>query len=438
MDSIEHIFSVLKDELQTERSLTDQFKLYSQAISDLGCGHTQIHPNKDALKGWLAARNSLPIDYFLQGDRLFVSKIESEDLPVIHEGKDHYQRKKKLDEGTEIIAINGKTVPEMMQEIGQLLSSDEDHSSFKYFQAAHLFEFYRHLTDPFDADSVEVVCRDGNRSFSMYFQTGTAPVYTMNKRMAAFAAEQGQAEFDYGDFKIIKGKYGYFRFKSFSASYGKNYNEFLNTSFEQLRKKNVDKLVIDLRGNTGGVMQYEIMRYFVGGDQYLGRYIVAKPRSKHDSKYIKKFSADYLKHLRLSKNQKRLIRKGKFNDGKIQTAAIDDEKIFQGQIVVITDEGTFSSSSMLACHLKTLANAKIVGRPAGGSFYSGNSGTLTVKLPQSGFTMFVNPNTFYSHLEKPSNPTEIKQPDLFITPRFLQGSKEDAYYFKEATSLFTK
>jgi hypothetical protein len=83
-----------------------------------------------------------------------------------------------------------------------------------------------------------------------------------------------------------------------------------------------------------------------------------------------------------------------------------------------------------------MSKAKIIGRAAGGSFYAGNAGTLLVKLPQSGFLIAINPNTFYSHLDRTDDPSAIKQPDLFLSPLILKSSDRDQFYFKQAISLF--
>jgi C-terminal processing protease CtpA/Prc len=138
----------------------------------------------------------------------------------------------------------------------------------------------------------------------------------------------------------------------------------------------------------------------------------------------------------MSFQQKRRMEQGSFNEGIQETEYVDTNLIYKGEIVVITDEGTFSSAAILACHLKTMSKAKIIGRAAGGSFYAGNAGTLLVKLPQSGFLIAINPNTFYSHLDRTDDPSAIKQPDLFLSPLILKSSDRDQFYFKQAISLF--
>lgn len=435
-DSMNDYLNQLERALSNEKSLVEQYKLYSKTLAKIQCGHTQIHPTKHVLKEWLAARNSLPFDYYLQGKKLFVNKLQSSDYPLVYQGKSSREQRKKIKERSEIISIDGRTVEQMMQDISPFLSSDENALDFKYFQAGQLFEFYRHLSRPFTTDSVAVVFTRGRDTSEIYFQLGTAPVHTMNTRLKKAGDDFDKDLKNMGEFSIVRGKYAYFRFPSFKAGHGKKYETFLETSFKNIKRREIKRVIVDLRGNTGGVMQYSLMRYFVGEDVVLGRYVVEKPKKGFEDKHIKKMDPDYIKHRRMSRIQKRTIRKGKFNNGEVKTGEIDKDLVFDGEVVVITDEGTFSSAAMLACHLKTLANAKIVGRPAGGSFYRGNAGTLTVELPKSEFRLFVNPNTFYSHLPDAADPVEVKKPDVLLTPGYLKPRKIDDYYLKAALREF--
>ena len=183
-------------------------------------------------------------------------------------------------------------------------------------------------------------------------------------------------------------------------------------------------------------MQYSLMSYFVGEDKYLGKYIVEKPKHGFENKYLKKFSIDYVQHKRLSSQQKREIRRGKFDEGKVYTDDVESSLVYDGQIVVITDEGTFSSASMLACHLKTMKGAKIIGSTAGGSFYSGNAGSIQLQLPNSELRVYINPNTFYSHLEPPLDPIKIKQPDITYNELVIDKSRRDNFFKSKAMKAF--
>ena len=426
----------LESKFQNSLTLIEQFKAYGGVLSKIQCGHTQIHPNKEIFREWLTVRKSLPIDYYLIGKRLVVNKLEKEDIQILKEGKSKYQLRKKIKPGSEIIEIDHKSIPEMMSEIGEFLSSDEDAVGFKYFQSAHLFEFYRHCTNIFDKDSIQVKYLSKNSDTNtIYFQIGVAPVYTITKRLSESEKYFQQKEANMGKF-VTSGKYGIFSFSSFAASYGFNYEEFLEKSFKKIRAKKIKKLIIDLRGNTGGAMQYSLMRYFVGENVSLGRYIVGKPKKMFESRHLTKFNSDYSKHRKISRKQKRLIRRNNFDNGEVFTTYIDPEFVYKGQIVLLTDEGTFSSASILAAYLKTMCNAKIVGHSAGGSFYKGNAGTLSLKLPKSKMKIFINPNTFYSHLESINNPLSIKIPDLIVDQIILDPKKRSYFYIKHAKKMF--
>tara|TARA_R110002072_G_scaffold929_4_gene7501 strand:- start:15225 stop:16649 length:1425 start_codon:yes stop_codon:yes gene_type:complete len=430
-DKLDAIFSKVQSKL-------DQFKYFSAALAKIQSGHTQVQPNKSIFRSWLASRNSLPIDYYLIGKRLVVNKLAEQDLPILKEGKNKFQSNKKIKPGTEILTIDGNTIEQMMNKIGLYLSSDEDAIDFKYYQSAQLFEFFRHISSPFEKDSIEVTYLDNKDTASIYFLTGTAPVYTINNRLEKSEGRYQENEGNLGEFAIVNNK-GYFRFRSFSMSIGKKYEAFLVRSFKKIKNRNINELIIDLRGNTGGVMQYSFMRYIVGKDVTIGRYVVGKPKKGIESRHIKKLDANYYKHRKISKKQSRLQHAKKFDRGIVKTKEVDTSLIFHGNIIVITDEGTFSAAAILASNLKTLANAKLIGRKAGGSFYRGNAGTILVKLPHSKLHLYINPNSFYSQLEKVDKPLEIKEPDLLLNPLIIDFKKRDMYYLRQgvkALSLF--
>jgi C-terminal processing protease CtpA/Prc len=427
--------SMAEKNFEQPHTLLEQFKLYSLTLSVLECGHTQIHPNSAALKEWLKARKALPLDYYLYGRKLFVAPMLPEDLIEMNKEQAGRVHKNLPSEGAEILEIDGLTVEEMMHEIGLFLSSDENGIDFKYFQAKNVFEFYRHLALPLKGDSIEIRYVEKKDTQYLMVQTGRAPVFGINARLKKSFQEFAARDNDFGQFKVREGL-GYFRFTSFKVSNGKRYEAFLKKAFTDLRRKKIKKLVVDLRGNTGGVMQFNIMRYFVGADVELGSYVIEKPKSIRDDSHFKKWSSDYMRHSAGSRLQKRRIRKGRFDDGKQLTQEVDSNLIYRGKIVVITDEGTFSAASILAGHLRHFCDAKIVGRPAGGSFYCGNAGTLRLILPHSKFSVFVNPNTFRSSLPAATDPFQLKQPDVWIDVPYKNQKKDDEYYFRAAKKSF--
>ncbi len=116
---------------------------------------------------------------------------------------------------------------------------------------------------------------------------------------------------------------GYIRLNKFTTQ---TYREFM-TSLESLKKQGLKKLVLDLRGNGGGVLDeaVEIADEFLDGDK-----LITYTKGKHSP------SKEY-----------RCRREGQFE---------------KGALVILTDEGTASASEILAGALQDWDRASIVGR----------------------------------------------------------------------------
>ncbi len=435
-DSMFLYLSQLRKNLSEEQNLTEQFKSYSKTLAKLGCGHTQIHPTEELLTEWVRDENSLPLDFIMQGKRLYTQKVLSSDYDVINMKGSNSKRVRNIKGHYEVLSLDNKTVPEMMNAIAPYISSDENGIDFKYHQAAQLFDFYRHLSDPFVGDSISIEYVKGTDTISTYLALGIAPVNTINSRLRKAATADAALQKEIGTFKIENSDVGVFRFRSFTACNGKEYDQFLEQSFRKLKSKKINKLIVDLRGNTGGIMQYSLMSYFVGDEVDLGRYVVEKPKKGFETIHLKKRNGGYRQHKWMSRIQRLHIWLNNFENGTMLTETINENLIYDGEIIVITDEGTFSSASMLACHLKTLCNAKLIGRTPGGSFYRGNAGTIVAVLPNSKFRIYVNPNTFYSHLPKTTDPSVIKQPDVVLEPHYIVPRKMDDFYINAAIESF--
>ncbi|MFT3912474.1 MAG: S41 family peptidase [Ferruginibacter sp.] len=124
-------------------------------------------------------------------------------------------------------------------------------------------------------------------------------------------------------FYMVDSIVGYIRLNKFSTQ---TYREFM-MSLTDLKKKGMQKLVLDLRGNGGGVLDeaVEIADEFLEGDK-----LITYTEGKHSPK-----------------KEYRCKRVGQFE---------------KGELVVLTDEGTASASEILTGALQDWDRATIVGR----------------------------------------------------------------------------
>ena len=435
-DSITNTFDRAMSELDYKRSFIDLFKLFSSAVATLQCGHTDLTISGKVINEWARLHNSLPIDYVLYGKKLFVHELDKADTKYYSRGlsKKEY---KTIPKHAEIIRIDGKNTSEWLDEFGVYVPSDEGSKDFKYYKAGQLFEFYRTIISE-SKDSIEVVFSKNHDTSHIFLKLGYPPVRTLLKRLLKFEKEEQKKYGDIGKFSFVKSKIAYFRFTSFKECKGKRYAEFLEKSFKQIKEKKADKLIVDVRGNLGGQLQILFMSYILGENVFLGKYELNKPFEWFKNKRIAKFNENFKAHKRLTRRYAKFKTIHPNFTGELFTTKINKEYQFKGEIIVVTDEGSFSAASILACHLKTLAKAKIVGQTAGGSFYSGNAGTLQVKLPYTGFSLIVNPNTFYTHLSihEGQNPVEIKTPDFELEPINPKVKKQDIWYVNNVCKFF--
>ena len=213
-DSMYLYLSELRTNLSEEQTLIEQFKSYSVTLAKLGCGHTQIHPNQYVISAWVRENKSLPVDFIMQGKRLFTNKLLTSDYEIINMDGSNRKRVRAIKGNYEILSLDHKTVSEMMGEIAPYISSDEGGIDFKYHQVAQLFEFYRHMSAPFSADSISIQYVKGNDTISTYLGLGAPPVNTINSRLQKALAADAKIEKEIGTFAIKNAKIGVFRFRS--------------------------------------------------------------------------------------------------------------------------------------------------------------------------------------------------------------------------------
>lgn len=419
MDSIQRVLTATEATFSSKvLSATEEYKLYARCINLIQSGHTQVSPTKAVLKEYVLKGKSLPFDMVMVNKHLYVAGYAKETM----QSKKAVQSRKKttdnLPVGAEIVGIDGQTIPEWMVKIGEFIGSDEDDPVFEYVVAGYVFDFYRFLATEEHPDYLEVDYVLKHDTIRQSVKLTYPPIQLIQERFKAIEKQQNKDSKSFGKFKMM-GNVGYFRFPSFQDAHGKLYSEFLEKSFKKIRKKKgVETIVIDVRGNGGGNIQTELMSYFVTEPQVVGAYTIDKRLKMKERKHIKKNDELFRRYKKNMRQFKRFERKHPQFNGQMINYPIDTSLIFKGNIIVLTDEGTFSAASLLASQLKTLRNAQIMGSRAGGSFYVCNAGTLTFKLPHSKISFILNPNTCASTLDPTAIDPHIKDVDVTIVPEY--------------------
>eukprot|EP01133_Synstelium_polycarpum_P011830 gene11830-13791_t len=184
-----------------------------------------------------------------------------------------------------------------------------------------------------------------------------------------------------------------------------NFKQFIKEAFEQIDKKNLQNLILDIRNNGGGSEGYE---------EYVMSYLIEKDYKKYDYVQASAFSysfyanSDYkyeyqtldsimvAEHYRA--NDGRLLRK----EGVLPHYGPRD-KAFKGKIFVLTTGLTYSGGAEFATLLKNYTNAVFIGEETGGGYYGNTSGIrITLKLPASKLEIGIPLLKFAVHTENQS------------------------------------
>lgn len=424
-DSLNYFLTNLETKLGSEViSTKEQFLNYSQIIQKIQSGHTSVQPNKKTFGQWIRERNSLPVDVKLVGKKLYT--LNDYDLYPPEQmkklsGKD--KKKNHVVKYTEIVRIDGVSIEQWMDRIGKYVSADEDFIDFKYFAIKDLFEFYRSFAVTEKKDSVKIDIIKRRDTSSLILKLNYPPLEDINKRFKEDKKKEKERKKDRGEFKMLTSKIACFKFNTFAESEGKKYTKFLNESFKKINDKEIEKLVIDLRGNLGGVIQLELLRHFQfkNDKDIVGSYTVLNRNKPTYMKHIKR-DENYRKNKKAIRKFKKMEKRG-FNGTITEEHLTQTGTLYNGKIVVLTDGGSFSAASLLASQLKDLCDAKIVGTCSGGSFHEGVSGTYKLKLPNSKILIYFNPNYYTSSLNVDSINHDVKKPDIELIELFGNPQK---------------
>jgi hypothetical protein len=226
----------------------------------------------------------------------------------------------------------------------------------------------------------------------------------------------------YNRLEILDGSIGYLRLNSFDVDEHEDaYNTFIEKSFDSLRKLKADKLIIDVRGNTGGQSDAGalVLQYLT--DKKLSQVSKAYDRIHEGNAgwFGYRGKPGELKELDLS------------TDDMIKP--IGQAKRFTGKAVVLFDEMTYSAGIIFITIVQDYQLATTIGRPTGG--FANQTGNIeSFRLPHTQLTVYAPARKFV----RPNSNTSVHT----VTPDVVVAASDsivtDDYVLKRAVSELRK
>lgn len=240
----------------TENTRAEDFYLKLRLImASLKHGHNGIElPQEYGLNYRLALleknKKFLPLTIRILNNRVFVAVNESSN--------------EKLTTGTEILSINGETVAKIIKKQLPLMSANGQNISFKigrlenYYQFHYLYSLMNRGVERFKIEAIPY-----NSKKKQTFEIDGELPATISERYKKLT---GKDISDYSDilrYRVLdeKNKIAYVKLGSFYSGLARDYKNFLDKTFTEIKQSGIKHLIVDVRDNEGGGEGFWQMAY---------------------------------------------------------------------------------------------------------------------------------------------------------------------------------
>ena len=336
----------------------DQYEFYlsvSNLISEIQDGHTGSSLPSELITDYEEGQKMFPVQLWFDKEQASVACDRILSLPV----------------GTEILTINGENVNSIKRKLFDYLSSDGSIDSKKYWILNYggfplLYSWVYGKVSKY-----EVSYKDVNGSIK---EISLNADYLKSSQCITFDQEYD----NYLKLEYLSNSKAIMTIRSFHnkklLQTDEDFKEFLFYSFKDIRDKGIDKLIIDLRFNTGG-------------EDINGKWLYSYLTNMPFQFYTNAFSGpewDY---------------PSAYN--------------YQGDVIFLINGLSFSTTSNFAAIAKSNERGIFIGEETGGAYYGGSSGEIfSLTLPNSNIRVSIpkDPST---------NPVkEIKVKDRGVMPDY--------------------
>ena len=362
----DHAFAEATASLDSKMTEDAFFRELAPIIAGVRCSHTAIRPSEAFYEAANEQYTLIPLDIFVFGNKAW----------VVH----NFASQVQITPGTQILAINGLTISEILQSLYARLPADGNNTTYKKYQIIN--DFPRIYSQYIGYAKSYII--DGLSPEGMEVRDELPAITDWQLAEAINMAYPERASYMAHPYRFeilpITGT-SVLTIKGFWAPNAVAYTTFLHGVFRTLRRENIKSLIIDIRGNNGGLPDYaaELLSY-IAKDEFI-YFRLPAVRAQTDPLF-------------------RPV-KPKVNS-------------FKGDIYILMDGGCVSTAGHFLSLVQYHHMATLIGEEAGGSF-SCNNNSIQLRLPNTGIRLNI-PRTVFQTAVSGFQPGDPIIPDHIIQP----------------------
>lgn len=381
---IDSLFEKLKA-TQADMELKDFYKLLLQAVTALGDGHTDLYEGKLYRKMYPYLQSTLPFEFYIVNGEIYISK---------NHGNSTYAPKY-----SHVLSINGKSSTEILESIYSLTPADGNNVGFKEaFNEKILNRQFSKLIDFSKEFTLEIEQSDNSIKIVNVIGIHDSIIHKNQYDKTPLTFELNKSE-NYAILTINT-----FQYRLIEEN-GIDFHKFLKQSFENLRKSNIENLIIDLRENYGGdnILALTLYSYLTDGEFTAMSPSLTKlcdtisvsrysnfPNGNYPYKRTHEISTmdDVFCELKNGIDSKASYNSDFIYKGPNKKPENISKNKFSGTVYCLTSGLTFSAAANFSALLSRNENALFIGQETGGAngFFCGG-GFYIVNLPNSQFVL---------------------------------------------------
>jgi hypothetical protein len=345
-------------------------KTLMYVISSIEDGHTRCGVFR-LLAGHYGDKMLFPFYPYFSGDRAFVLCGSIPGLPP----------------GTEIVSVDGYSIPELKKNIFRFFPSDGSIETKKMIELndGAFPILYGWLYG--EKDSFNVSYRSG--SDTKRITIAAQPVKDLVCKFQKNPAGKKPLQLD-----IVKEGVALLTIKAFNPDKQNgmtlNFRDFIDSAFNEIAKKKIKDLVIDLRWNGGGADELGALLY---------SYLAKEPFGYFASK------GTVTKQVTIKENPLLGVQQPRLNT-------------YLGRVYFLINGSSFSTTADFCAIAKSHNRGLFIGEETGGGYYGNTSGTsVTIQLLASGITVTIPQYKYVNAVTQAKYPDRGTLADYQISPR---------------------